>query len=75
MKPVRFGSPGFPNLGYRMKVIDENTGEEVAAGQKGVLVVTPPATSATSRNCCTARWTGPSVMTMATPSSLVAPTM
>ncbi|KAG0920530.1 hypothetical protein G6F31_020684 [Rhizopus arrhizus] len=25
-----------------MKVIDENTGEEVAAGQKGVLVVTPP---------------------------------
>jgi propionyl-CoA synthetase len=42
MKPVRFGSPGFPNLGYRMKVIDENTGEEVAAGQKGVLVMTPP---------------------------------
>ncbi|MDT3501398.1 propionate--CoA ligase [Stenotrophomonas maltophilia] len=42
MKPVRFGSPGFPNLGYRMKVIDENTGEEVAPGQKGVLVVTPP---------------------------------
>jgi propionyl-CoA synthetase len=42
MKPVRFGSPGFPNLGYRMKVIDENTGEEVAPGQKGVLVVSPP---------------------------------
>ncbi|MHC9011414.1 propionate--CoA ligase [Stenotrophomonas rhizophila] len=42
MKPVRFGSPGFPNLGYRMKVIDENTGETVAPGQKGVLVMIPP---------------------------------
>ncbi|WP_312236993.1 propionate--CoA ligase [Stenotrophomonas sp.] len=42
MKPVRFGSPGFPNLGYKMKVIDENTGEEVAPGQKGVLVMIPP---------------------------------
>ncbi|MEN4952737.1 propionate--CoA ligase [Stenotrophomonas sp. TWI819] len=42
MKPVRFGSPGFPNLGYRMKVIDENTGESVAPGQKGVLVMIPP---------------------------------
>ncbi len=42
MKPVRFGSPGFPNLGYRMKVIDENTGEEVGPGQKGVLVMQPP---------------------------------
>jgi propionyl-CoA synthetase len=42
MKPVRFGSPGFPNLGYRMKVIDEATGEEVAPNQKGVLVMQPP---------------------------------
>ncbi len=42
MKPVRFGSPGFPNLGYRMKVIDEATGEEVGPGQKGVLVMQPP---------------------------------
>jgi propionyl-CoA synthetase len=42
MKPVKFGSPGFPNLGYRMKVIDESTGETVAAGQKGVLVIEPP---------------------------------
>ncbi|HBK47373.1 MAG TPA: propionate--CoA ligase [Xanthomonadaceae bacterium] len=42
MKPVKFGSPGFPNLGYRMKVIDEQTGAEVAPGQKGVLVVVPP---------------------------------
>ncbi len=42
MKPVKFGSPGFPNLGYRMKVIDEQTGAEVAPGQKGVLVIQPP---------------------------------
>ncbi len=42
LKPVRFGSPGFPNLGYRMKVIDENTGAEVEPGQKGVLVMVPP---------------------------------
>ncbi|MFT4197256.1 MAG: propionate--CoA ligase [Pseudoxanthomonas sp.] len=42
MKPVRFGSPGFPNLGYRMKVIDERTGAEVGAGEKGVLVIQPP---------------------------------
>ena len=42
MKPVKFGSPGFPNLGYRMKVIDEQTGVEVPAGQKGVLVIQPP---------------------------------
>ncbi|MEL1265048.1 propionate--CoA ligase [Pseudoxanthomonas putridarboris] len=42
MKPVKFGSPGFPNLGYRMKIIDETTGEEVGPGQKGVLVMQPP---------------------------------
>jgi len=42
MKPVKFGSPGFANLGYRMKVIDEQTGAEVAPGQKGVLVIVPP---------------------------------
>src|SRR5690606_28250270 len=41
-KPVKFGSPGFPNLGYRMKVIDEQTGAEVPPGQKGVLVIQPP---------------------------------
>ncbi|QCO68189.1 propionate--CoA ligase [Luteimonas yindakuii] len=42
MRPVRFGSPGFPNLGYRMKVIDEGTGETVGPNQKGVLVIEPP---------------------------------
>lgn len=42
MMPVKFGSPGFPNLGYRMKIINETTGAEVAANQKGVLVMQPP---------------------------------
>ncbi|WP_372012289.1 propionate--CoA ligase [Pseudoxanthomonas sp. 10H] len=42
MKPVKFGSPGLPNLGYRLRVIDEATGNEAAAGQKGVLVIEPP---------------------------------
>ena len=42
MKPVKFGSPGFPNLGYRMKIIDEATGEDVGANRKGVLVMQPP---------------------------------
>jgi propionate--CoA ligase len=42
MKPVRPGSPGFPTFGYRMRVIDENTGEDKPAGEKGVLVIEPP---------------------------------
>jgi propionyl-CoA synthetase len=42
LKPVKFGSPGLPAPGYRMKVIDENTGKEVPAGTKGVLVLQPP---------------------------------
>ena len=42
MRPVKLGSPGLPNLGYRMKVIDEHSGVEVAPGDKGVLVVVPP---------------------------------
>jgi propionyl-CoA synthetase len=42
MKPVKFGSPGFANLGYKMKVIDESTGETAASNQKGVLVIEPP---------------------------------
>jgi propionyl-CoA synthetase len=42
LKPVKAGSPGFPTFGYRMRVIDEATGEEKAAGEKGVLVIEPP---------------------------------
>jgi propionyl-CoA synthetase len=42
MKPVKFGSPGLPNFGYRLRVINEVTGVEAAPNEKGVLVVQPP---------------------------------
>ncbi len=42
LKPVKFGSPGLPNLGYRLKIIHEGTGEEVSANEKGVLTIVPP---------------------------------
>ncbi|TBR39877.1 MULTISPECIES: propionate--CoA ligase [Dyella] len=42
LKPVKFGSPGLPAPGYKMKVIDEASGEEATPGQKGVLVFEPP---------------------------------
>jgi len=42
LKTVKFGSPGLPAPGYRMKVIDEGNGREVPAGVKGVLVFEPP---------------------------------
>jgi len=42
MKPVRFGSPGMPNLGFRLRVINEITGDDAPAGEKGVLVIQPP---------------------------------
>jgi len=42
LKPVKWGSPGLPAPGYKMKVINETTGEEAAVGEKGVLVFVPP---------------------------------
>jgi len=42
LKPVKWGSPGLPAPGYKMKVINEASGEEAAAGEKGVLVFVPP---------------------------------
>ncbi|RDZ27686.1 propionate--CoA ligase [Lysobacter silvisoli] len=42
MKPVRVGSPGLPMPGYRLRVIDEASGEDVGPNQKGVLVIVPP---------------------------------
>jgi len=42
LKPVKFGSPGLPTPGYRVRVIDENTGQDAAPNQKGVLVIQPP---------------------------------
>ena len=42
LKPVKLGSPGLPNLGYRLRVIDETTGLDAAPNEKGVLVIEPP---------------------------------
>jgi len=45
-QPSRFGSPGVPMPGYRVKLLHESTGEELlGADEKGVLVIegpTPP---------------------------------
>ncbi len=38
----RAGSPGFASYGYRAKVVDAETGEAVANGEKGVLAVDLP---------------------------------
>lgn len=42
MKPIKFGSPGLPNLGYRTRVLDSITGADVPPNQKGILVFEPP---------------------------------
>jgi propionyl-CoA synthetase len=42
MKPVKFGSPGLPMPGYKLRVVNDNTGEDMAPGEKGVLVIEPP---------------------------------
>ncbi|MCY4754498.1 propionate--CoA ligase [Pelomonas aquatica] len=40
--PTRFGSPGVPMYGYGVKLLDENSGAELGADQKGVLVIEHP---------------------------------
>ena len=41
--PTKFGSPGVPMYGYNIKLLDENTGEELTgAHQKGVLAIEGP---------------------------------
>jgi propionyl-CoA synthetase len=42
MRPVKFGSPGLPMPGYKLRVINDNTGEDMPPGEKGVLVIEPP---------------------------------
>ena len=44
VEPVqtRFGSPGVPMPGYDVQLLDEQTGEPVATGEKGVLAIVPP---------------------------------
>jgi propionyl-CoA synthetase len=39
----KFGSPGVPTYGYKVKIVDESTGEELeGANRKGVVVVEGP---------------------------------
>ncbi len=40
--PVRFGSPGVPMYGYDVRILHEQTGEEVPQGEKGVVAMLPP---------------------------------
>ncbi len=41
--PSKFGSPGIPMVGYNVKLLDENTGEELlGADQKGVVAIEGP---------------------------------
>jgi propionyl-CoA synthetase len=40
--PHKFGSPGVPVFGYNIKLLDENTGEELGADKKGVVVIEGP---------------------------------
>ncbi|HEY1103550.1 MAG TPA: propionate--CoA ligase [Burkholderiaceae bacterium] len=41
--PSKFGSPGIPMYGYNIKLINENTNEEMAEpGEKGVVVIEGP---------------------------------
>jgi propionyl-CoA synthetase len=41
LKPNRFGSPGFANYGFNLKLIDE-AGQAAGSNEKGVLVAEPP---------------------------------
>jgi propionyl-CoA synthetase len=40
--PPRFGSPGRPMYGYDVRLLHEQTGEEVGVGEKGVVAIVPP---------------------------------
>ena len=40
--PLRFGSPSFPVVGFDVQVLDEQTGEPLPAGEKGVVAIVPP---------------------------------
>jgi len=40
--PRKFGSPSFPVYGYDVRLLHEGTGDEVAADEKGVLMIMPP---------------------------------
>ncbi|OTA14855.1 acetate--CoA ligase [Xenorhabdus vietnamensis] len=41
-RPSRFGSTGFPMYGFNVKLINELTGQECSANEKGMLVIKGP---------------------------------
>jgi propionyl-CoA synthetase len=40
--PTRLGSPGMPMYGYDVRLLHEQTGEEMGPNQKGVVAIIPP---------------------------------
>jgi propionyl-CoA synthetase len=40
--PTKLGAAGVPAYGYKIKLLHEETGREVGAGEKGVLTIVPP---------------------------------
>ena len=40
--PTRLGSPGIPMPGYKVKILNETTGAECGANEKGVVVIEGP---------------------------------
>lgn len=41
-RPTRLGSPGVPMFGYHVKLLNEHTGQECAANEKGMVVIEGP---------------------------------
>jgi len=41
-RPTKFGSPSFPVYGFDVRVLDEQTGQDLPPGQKGVVAILPP---------------------------------
>ncbi|MFI4940603.1 MAG: AMP-binding protein, partial [Burkholderiales bacterium] len=41
-KPTRLGSPGVPVYGYKVRILNEFTGKDCAANEKGVVVIEGP---------------------------------
>ncbi len=42
LKPNRFGSPGFANYGFNLKLVNESDQKDAGPNEKGVLVAIPP---------------------------------
>jgi propionyl-CoA synthetase len=40
--PTRLGSPGMPMYGYDVRIVDQQTGQPVGPGEKGVIAIAPP---------------------------------